>query len=134
MFSETIIVGKLAFDPTARVTKNGKQMTSMRIPVTTGYGDYKTTQWFHVTTFGKIAENCEKYLRKGDEVLCKGVVQLTEYDSKDGKKASLSLNAESVTFLSKAGQKEGDQQSTYQPTQPNNDDNPFVTDYTDVPF
>lgn len=130
MFSETIIVGKLAFDPEARMTKSGKQMTTMRIPVNTGSGDYKKTTWFNVTAFGKIAEACEKYLQKGDSALVRGSVELQEYESKGEKKYSIGLIADSVTFLSKAAPKQPEQS---QP-QPSNDDNPFVTDYTDVPF
>ena len=44
------------------------------------------TDWIRIIAFGKQAENCNKYLKKGSMVAVDGRIQTGSYDGKDGKK------------------------------------------------
>ena len=101
MYSKTIIVGRAGRDAEQRFTPDGKAVTSFSVATDIGYGDKKKTQWFDVVTWERLAETCAQYVKKGNKVLCDGVVELNEYDGKDGtRKASLRLTARDVKFLS----------------------------------
>jgi single-strand DNA-binding protein len=104
MYSKTTIIGRLGGDPKLSSTKSGKQICSFNVGVTTGFGNQeKKTDWFRVTTFGGLAENCSRFLKKGSQVFVDGTVHLDTYTDKSGAtKASLDLLANSVVFLSKS--------------------------------
>jgi single-strand DNA-binding protein len=57
-------------------------------------------QFFRVTTWRQLAENCQRFLAKGRKVAVTGAVSLNTYTAKDGTtKASLEVNADEVEFL-----------------------------------
>jgi single-strand DNA-binding protein len=101
MYQKIIIVGNVGRDADMRMTPQGKPVTQFSVAVNIGYGDNKKTQWFDVTCWEKLAETCNQYVKKGDKVLCDGVVELNQYTAQDGTpKASLRLTARDVKFLS----------------------------------
>ena len=93
-----IIIGNLTAKPELRTTTSGKDVASFTVAVN-GYGD--KVDYFRVSAFGKLAENCARYLDKGRKVSVSGSVSVNSYTSRDGSaKASLELLASSVEFLS----------------------------------
>src|SRR6185369_14782291 len=74
MFHTIIIVGNVGKDPEMRYTPSGQAVTSFSVATnrqyTTGSGEQvKETIWFRVTTWGKQAEVCNQYVKKGSKVL-----------------------------------------------------------------
>ena len=60
------------------------------------------TDWIRIIAFGKTAENCAKYLKKGSMVAVDGRIQTGSYDGKDGKKVyTTDVVANRIEFLSK---------------------------------
>lgn len=95
------LIGNLAKDPELRYTTGQNQTAVGRftVAVEDGYGDKKRVAWIPVLTFGKVAENCEKYLHKGSKVGISGKLQTGSYE-KDGKKVyTWEVLANSVEFL-----------------------------------
>ena len=77
MFHTIIIVGNVGKDPEMRYTPSGQAVTSFSVATnrqyTTGSGEQvKETIWFRVTTWGKQAEICNQYLKKGAKVFIEG--------------------------------------------------------------
>ena len=77
MYHTIIIVGNVGKDPEMRYTPSGQAVTSFSIATnrqyTTGNGEQvKETVWFRVTTWGKQAEVCNQYVKKGMKVLVEG--------------------------------------------------------------
>lgn len=102
MFNKIIIIGRLGKDPVSRNTKTGNAMCSFTVAVDSGYGDSKKTDWYSVSAFGKTAENCSKFTRKGSLVCVTGALHLGVFEGKDGtQKNNLEITADNVTFLSK---------------------------------
>lgn len=61
--------------------------------------------FFRVAAWGKLGENCQKYLAKGRKIAVVGQVSTRPYTDKDGNaRASLDVYAEEVEFLSSNSQ------------------------------
>lgn len=114
MYHTIIIVGNVGKDPEMKYTPSGKAVTSFSVAdsrqYTTGSGEQvKETIWFRVTTWGKQAEACNQYVKKGMKVLVEGRLIpdkttgapkiWTKTDGSSG--ASFDVNAQTVRFLSK---------------------------------
>lgn len=116
MFHTIILVGNLGRDPEMRYTPNGQAVTSFSVATNRQYTGsdgqlVKETTWFRVTTWGKQAETCNQYLRKGKQVLVEG--RLTADPASGGPRiwtrqdgtpaASFEVTASMVRFLGRAG-------------------------------
>ena len=72
-----IIVGRLGRDPEMRYIPAGQAVTNFSVATNRQYTSsngeqVKETTWFRVSTWGKQAEVCNQYLRKGSLVLVEG--------------------------------------------------------------
>src|SRR3990170_4523494 len=77
MFHKVILVGNLGRDPEMRYTPSGQAVTNLSVATNRTYTDssgsqVKETAWFRVSVWGKQAETCHQYLRKGRQVLVEG--------------------------------------------------------------
>ena len=121
MYHTLIIVGNVGKDPEMRYTPSGQAVTSFSVATnrqyTTGNGEQvKETIWFRVTTWGKQAEVCNQYVKKGMKVLVEGRLTpdkatggprvWTKSDGSAG--ASFEVTASTVRFLSSRGEGGGD--------------------------
>ncbi len=117
MFHTLILVGNVGRDPEMRYTPSGQPVTSFSVATNRQYtansGEtVKETVWFRVTTWGKQAEVCNQYLKKGSKVLVEG--RLTPdastggprvWTAQDGTpRASFEITASTVRFLSSRGE------------------------------
>lgn len=82
-----VLTGRLTKDPEVRYT-SGTQMAvatfSIAIDRPIKQGEEKKTDFPRVTVFGKQAENCERFLKKGRLVGVQGRLQTGSYTNKDG--------------------------------------------------
>jgi|GEM_PF-125552 len=121
MYHTLIIVGNVGKDPEMRYTPSGQAVTSFSVATnrqyTTGNGEQiKETVWFRVTTWGKQAEICNQYVKKGMKVLVEGRLTpdkttggpriWTKQDGSAG--ASFEVTAGTVRFLSARGEGAGE--------------------------
>lgn len=121
MYHTIIIVGNLGRDPEMRYTPSGQAVTNMNVATNRQYTasdgtQVKETIWFRVSAWGKTAENCNQYLRKGSKVLIEGRLipdpatggprTFTRQDGTPG--AVFEINANTVRFLSARGEVEGE--------------------------
>jgi single-strand DNA-binding protein len=113
MYHTIIIVGNLGRDPEMRYTPSGQAVTNFSVATSRQYtgnnGEtIKETIWFRISTWGKQAETCNQYLRKGSKVLVEGrlIPDLGTggprvYARQDGTHgASFEVTAATVRFLS----------------------------------
>lgn len=118
MFSKVVIVGRLGNDVSMRYTPQGAPVSTMSVAssdkFSTPSGEKKeVTTWFRVTTWNKLAEHVNQYLKKGSLVLVEGTLIPDESGSpriwmnKENKPcASFEVRAETVKFLDKVEKKE----------------------------
>lgn len=113
MYQQIIIVGNLGRDPEMRFTPSGTQVTSLNVATNRKYTGsdgqlVKETTWFRVSVFGKQAEACAQYLKKGSAVLVEGRLTPDKqtggprtYQRQDGSVgATYEIFANTVRFMS----------------------------------
>ncbi|NOT54619.1 MAG: single-stranded DNA-binding protein, partial [Deltaproteobacteria bacterium] len=62
------------------------------------------TEWHHIVVWGKSAENCGQFLRKGRQVYVEGAIRSRSYDTRDGTKRSITeIITQRVQFLGGPG-------------------------------
>ena len=98
------IIGNLTRDPETRTTPSGATVCSFTVAVNRRKANPDGTHdadFFRVSAWNKLAENCQKYLAKGRKVSVVGAVSVNTYQSQDGKThASLNVMANEIEFLS----------------------------------
>lgn len=100
-----VFIGNTGSDPEMRYTPNGDPVTTFSLAVNKFSKDSneerkQKTNWFIVRTFGKLAENCNKYLSKGKLVQVTGSLDIREYIDKEGtERKVVEVIANSVIFL-----------------------------------
>jgi len=98
-------IGRLTRDPELRYTPAGKGVCKFGIAINRTYKNQEgnnvdETLFINVTTWGKQAENCSQYLKKGRRVAINGEIRSNNWQDKDGnKRVSYEINARTVQFL-----------------------------------
>ena len=97
------IIGNLTREPELRHTKDGVPVCGFTVAVNrrkTANNQTPETDYFSVTAWRGLGENCARFLDKGKKVAVVGQISLRVWE-KDGKHgASLEVLADDVEFLS----------------------------------
>lgn len=137
MYHTIIIVGNVGRDAEMRYTPSGQAVTSFSVATNRKYSTSNSEQvdetiWFRVTTWGKQAEVCNQYVRKGSKVLVEG--RLTPDKTTGGPriwgedgnpKASYEVTAGTVRFLSSKSDGSNHTERDGSEVMPIEDDIPF---------
>jgi single-strand DNA-binding protein len=141
MFHTVIIVGNVGRDAEMRFTPSGQAVASFSVATNRQYTassgeQVKETIWFRVSAWGRQAEVCNQYVKKGMKVLVEGRLTADQgtggpriWTGNDGSpRASFEVTAATVRFLSSRGEHEapmGGGQMDTGDTLPEEDDIPF---------
>ena len=111
--NKVILVGNLTRDPELTETPSGVAVCRFAIAVSRDYANAdgtRETDFFNITVWRGRAENCGKYLKKGNKVAITGSLQNRSYEDKDGIKRNVTdVVASEVEFLTpKGAQPDGD--------------------------
>ncbi len=92
MVNKVIIIGRLGRDPELRFTQGGQAVANFSVATTEHWkgkdGEKnEKTEWHRIVAWGKTAEFCGEYLKKGRQVYVEGRLQTREWE-KDGQKRS----------------------------------------------
>ena len=106
--NKIILIGNLTRDPELRTTPNGYSVCDFTIAVNdrrsrTQQGDAQqdSAQFFRVTAWRQLGENCKRFLAKGRKVFVSGPLTARTYQGNDGlTHVSLEVTADDVEFLS----------------------------------
>lgn len=85
--NSVVLIGRLTRDPELRYVPSSELAVatfSLAIDRPTREGKEKQADFPRVTVFGRLAENCDKYLEKGRLVAIQGRLQTGSYKNKDG--------------------------------------------------
>ncbi len=104
--NKVILMGNLGADPEVRYTSGGGAVANFRIATTEVWNDRQSgerqerTEWHRIVVWGKQAEHCGEYLRKGRPVLLEGRIQTREWTDKENQKRfTTEIVADRVTFV-----------------------------------
>ena len=100
-YNKIIEGGFLTRDPELRYLSTGTAIGTFTLAVQDRYGEKKETCFIDVTTFGKLAENVCKYVKKGSNVLVEGRLQLQTWESNGQKRQKHQIIGSGVTFITR---------------------------------
>ena len=101
------LIGHLGQDPELRhLPTSGQPVASFSVATDESYTDkqgqrQQRVDWHNIVVFGRAAESCKEYLKKGREVYVEGRLRIREYELKDngGKRQRAEIIASRVQFL-----------------------------------
>jgi single-strand DNA-binding protein len=102
--NKVLLVGHLGKDPEVRFTPTGRAVCTFSLATSeqwkTDTGQQERTEWHHVVVWGKSAENCGQFLKKGRQVYVEGAIRSRSYEAKDGTKRYVTeIVTQRVQFL-----------------------------------
>jgi single-strand DNA-binding protein len=104
-FNKVILLGRLTRDPELRYTPNGVAVSDLGFAVNRfvkgeeGQEGRKETLFIDVTVWGRQAENCAEYLKKGSEALVDGRLVLEQWETEGQRRSKVKVTANTVQFL-----------------------------------
>ena len=104
--NKIILIGNLTRDPELKTTPNGINVCEFTIAVNDRSGrrqqnGQESAQFFRISAWRQLGENCQRYLAKGRKVYVSGPLTARTYQANDGTtRVSLEVTADDVEFLS----------------------------------
>jgi len=87
--NKVILIGRLGRDPEVRYASSGTAVCNFTMATSRTYKDKQgerkdETEWHRVVAFGRTAEICGEYLKKGSQIYIEGRLQTRKWQDKDG--------------------------------------------------
>ena len=107
--NKIIVIGNVGRDPEMRYTPSGQGVTSFSVASNRRYrtaaGEQREeTEWFNVSAWGRLAEVCNQYLTRGQQVYVEGRLRSRSYQGNDGQtRYSLDITLTEMQMLGSRG-------------------------------
>ena len=104
--NRAMLIGNLGGDPELRSLPSGQAVVGFSVATDEVYTDKQgqkqgRVEWHNVVAFGKLAETCNEYLKKGRQIYVEGRLRTREFETKNngGKRHRTEIVATRVQFL-----------------------------------
>jgi len=103
--NKVILIGNLGADPEMRYMPSGEAVANLRVATTDKYKDrngemQEATEWHRVSFFGRTAEVCGEYLKKGSSVYIEGSIRTRKWQDQSGQdKYSTEIRGDRMQML-----------------------------------
>ncbi len=107
--NKAMIIGRLGQDPDVRYTQSNTAVANLSVATSERYkdnmGEWKeNTEWHRVVAWGRLAEICQEYLKKGSQVYIEGPIQTRKWEDKEGQtRYTTEIKALTMTMLDSKG-------------------------------
>lgn len=108
--NKVMLIGNLGQDPELRYTQSNTAVCNFSLATNESWTDKQSgekkeeTYWARIVCWGKQAETCEKYLKKGRSVYVEGKLTERTWEDKEGiKRYTTEIVAQRVLFLGGEG-------------------------------
>lgn len=112
--NKVILVGRLGKDPEIKSTPSGTTVAKFSMATDERFTDrsgekQERTEWHNIVAWGKLAEICGQYLKKGKLIFLEGSLRTDSWDDKETgqKKYRTEIVAQNMQMLDKRGDDEG---------------------------
>jgi single-strand DNA-binding protein len=111
--NKAMIIGRLGQDPDVRYTQSNTAVANLSVATSERYkdkqGEWKeNTEWHRVVAWGRLAEICQEYLKKGSQVYIEGPIQTRKWEDKEGQtRYTTEIKALTMTMLDSKGDRGG---------------------------
>lgn len=111
--NKVILFGNIGKDPEIRTTESGKKLAKFSLATQSFRKDKdgnKITDWHNIVVWDKLADLCEKYVKKGSAIIVEGEITYRNYENKEGQKVYMTeIICNNLHFTGKKeGQKEAE--------------------------
>ena len=109
--NKVILIGRLGADPEVRYTQGGQAVANFNLATHEAWTDrqgqsQEKTEWHRIVVWGRQAETCGEYLRKGREAYIEGRLETRQWQDREGQQRyTTEVKAQTVRFL---GGRQGD--------------------------
>lgn len=123
--NKVILIGNVGADPELRYTAGGTAVTNFNIATNESWTDssgerQERTEWHRIVVWGRLAEICNQYLRKGSKVYVEGRLQTRSWETQDGQKRyTTEVVARDMQMLDSRGDFDSGGSVSRGPDQPN---------------
>lgn len=103
------IIGNLGADPEIRSTTSGTRVATLSVATSRSWSDrsgqrQEKTEWHRVVCWDKLAEICERYLKRGDRVYIEGRIEYRQWEGQDGQtRYTTEIRAREMIMLGGSG-------------------------------
>jgi single-strand DNA-binding protein len=89
--NKVLLIGNLGRDPEMRYTPSGRPVTTFSVATNrswkTSDGERRSeTEWFNIVAWGSLAEICNQFLKKGQQVYIEGRLQSRSWEDDENVK------------------------------------------------
>lgn len=111
--NKAMIIGRLGQDPEVRYTQSNTAVANLSVATNERFkdkqGEWKErTEWHRVVAWGRLAEICQEYLKKGSQVYIEGPIQTRQWEDKEGQtRYTTEIKALTITMLDSRRDSEG---------------------------
>lgn len=100
--NKVFLIGRLTQDPQSATLDSGKTFCRFTIAVNRPYAkDDNKADFINIVTWDILAQNCVKYLAKGNQVAVCGSIQTGSYEKDGIKRQTFDIRADQVEFLTR---------------------------------
>lgn len=140
--NKVLLIGHLGADPETRYLPSGEAVANLRLATTETWKDkngnkQEQTEWHRVSFFGRYAEVCSQYLKKGAQIYVEGSIRTRKYQDKDGQdRYATDIRGDRMQMLGSRPASSGDKppaQPAAAPSKPAGDSG-FNDFEDDIPF
>lgn len=104
--NKVMLIGHLGDDVKMHYFEGGNSIGRFPVATNESYTNKQTgeiisnTEWHNVVVRNKLAETCEKYLKKGDRVYCEGRIKTRQWEQEGVKRYTTEIHVTDMNFLS----------------------------------
>ncbi|EKD93308.1 MAG: hypothetical protein ACD_28C00181G0010 [uncultured bacterium] len=104
------LIGNLVRDPEVRQTSGGRSVVNFSIATSSRWTDasgqvQEKTEFHNVVVWGKLADICAQYLKKGSKAFIEGRIQTRDWQGEDGvKRYRTEIIADNMIMLDRKGE------------------------------
>ncbi len=103
--NKVMLIGRLGSDPEVRYTQSNTAVATLSLATSERYKDangewQENTEWHRVVAWGRLAEICQQYTRKGSQIYVEGSLQTRSWEDRDGQKRyTTEIKAQTIQLL-----------------------------------
>ena len=91
MHNNVTLLGRIGTDPDLKYTASSKAVCNFTFATSKTFRNaegkkQENTSWHNIVVWGKTAEFCANYIKKGSQAFIEGEIQYRDYEDKNGNK------------------------------------------------
>ena len=98
--NKVYLIGRLGQDPKVLMNKNNLKIANFSLATVTGFGEKRTVEWHQIVAFDTLANNVEKFLKKGSLIYIEGYLSTKSYKDKNNiERKTTNIISREIQFL-----------------------------------